>query len=157
MTPAQLRAARAFLDWSRSELKSASTVSAETILNLEHGRYTPSPETVRKIRLTLTNHGVGFFNFLAGQHRVWGVLLAEPSHAAEQDNDANDPARRTDWPSRDRANRMADVIAKIIQERGHCAPHDLEAEGFSRDEIAELWAPANALAHVQLDTPEDEK
>ena len=156
-TPAQIRAPRAFLDWGRDELKAASQVSAETIVNLEDGRFEPSPETAEKIRLTFTNHGVGFFDFLAGQQRVWGVLLAEPSHASEQDNQALDAGDETERRRRaDLANRMADVIARVIRERGYCRARDLETKGFSRSEIAESWATANGLAHVQLGTPEDE-
>ena len=156
MTPAQLRAARAFLDWSRDELKAASQVSAETIVNLEHGRFEASPETAQKIRLTFTNYGVGFFDFLAGQQRVWGVVLAEPSHAGEQDNQprtAGDEADR--HRHADLTSQMADVIVKIMRAQRHCRPRDLEAN-FTREEIAEAWAAANALAHVQLITPEDD-
>ena len=47
------------------------------------------------------------------------------------------------------ANRMADAIADRIRKHGQCRPRDLEKMGFSRDEIAEAWALASALAAVE--------
>lgn len=49
ITPAQLRAARGMLDWTRSELAKASGLSAETIKNIEHGIYTPQETTISAI------------------------------------------------------------------------------------------------------------
>jgi hypothetical protein len=51
---------------------------------------------------------------------------------------------------------MATVIARVIAERGHCRPRDLETKGFTREEIAETWALASALAAVERDTPGDD-
>ena len=47
------------------------------------------------------------------------------------------------------ANRMADAIADLIRKHGQCRPRDLEKMGFTRDEIAEAWALASALAAVE--------
>ena len=83
IAPAQLRAARALLDWGRAECGMAAGVSPETIKNIETGRFQPAPETVQKIRLSFAQRGVGFFDTLA-RHKVWGVFLRQP---AENDND----------------------------------------------------------------------
>ncbi len=60
ITPAQLRAARGLLDWTRSELAKASGLSAETIKNIEHGIYTPQETTIAAIIKTFAEHGVEF-------------------------------------------------------------------------------------------------
>jgi transcriptional regulator with XRE-family HTH domain len=45
MTPAQLRAARGLLNWSRKELNAASGVSVDTLKNIETGKFTPQKTT----------------------------------------------------------------------------------------------------------------
>jgi len=144
IAPAQLRAARALLDWSRAECGTAAGVSPETIKNIEIERFLPTAESVQKIRVTFANHGVGFFDTL-GQHKVWGVFLRQP---AENDNDSA-AADRQAKQALALAGRMADAIAATIRERGQCRPRDLEAKGFTRQEIADAWAMASALAAVQ--------
>jgi hypothetical protein len=42
--------------------------------------------------------------------------------------------------------RMADAIGGLIGERGYCHIRDLEARGFTREEIGHCWASANGLA-----------
>jgi len=46
--------------------------------------------------------------------------------------------------------RMADTIVLTMRERGYCRARDLEANGFTAEEIGHYWAYANALAAVQL-------
>lgn len=60
ITPAQLRAARGLLDWTRSELAKASGLSAETIKNIEHGIYTPQENTIAAIVNAFATHHVEF-------------------------------------------------------------------------------------------------
>lgn len=60
ITPAQLRAARGLLDWTRSELAKASGLSAETIKNIEHGIYTPQETTIAAIKNAFAEHHVEF-------------------------------------------------------------------------------------------------
>ncbi len=60
ITPAQLRAARAFLDWTRTECGHALGVSSETIRNIENGRCKPALATVEKVRQGFARHGVRF-------------------------------------------------------------------------------------------------
>ncbi len=50
--------------------------------------------------------------------------------------------------------RMATVIAEIIEDKGGCLPHDLEARGFTRDEINQRWSKAKeASAALIMDAP----
>lgn len=64
ITPASLRAARAFLDWSRRDLVKASGVGRATIEALEDGSGTRKVRrvTVDKIVATFAAHGVAFMS-----------------------------------------------------------------------------------------------
>lgn len=140
--PAQLRAARALLDWTRAGFGTAAGISPETIRNIETARFEPAAETVRKITLAFAREGVGFFDHYGGYH-VAGVFL-------RQARNDNDPAAG-EQQAKERfalANRMADAIADRIRKHGQCRPRDLEKMGFTRDEIAEAWSLASALAAV---------
>jgi len=46
--------------------------------------------------------------------------------------------------------RMAEVIAKILEKKGSCLPHELVKQGFSYDEINRLWAEAKTKADFQV-------
>ena len=126
IAPAQLRAARALLDWTRATFGSAAGVSPETIRNIETSRFEPSAETVRKITLAFAKKEVGFFDSLGG-HQVAGVFLRQAG------ND-NDPDRAAEQSSAAfaLANRMADAIAGRIRQHGQCRPRDLEKLGLPR-------------------------
>jgi hypothetical protein len=50
---------------------------------------------------------------------------------------------------------MAVAIGSIIKASGSCVPGDLEAKGFTPEEIAHCWPMAKALAHVMLDVVQD--
>jgi len=45
---------------------------------------------------------------------------------------------------------MADAIGGLIGQRGYCHVRDLEAEGFTREEIGHCWETANGLAAAAL-------
>ena len=74
MTPRQLRAARGFLNWSRQDLKRYSGVSAETIRNIEYGRYKAAPVTLEKLISCFADHGV---EFMGHQHVQIVTLISE--------------------------------------------------------------------------------
>lgn len=61
MTPIQMHAARAFLDLSRKECADIFGLSPETIKNIEHGVFTPSPQTLERIVAGFSDRGVRFF------------------------------------------------------------------------------------------------
>jgi predicted transcriptional regulator len=58
LTPQQVRAARALLQWSRPKLAKKVGVSLSTILRAEEG--TARPVTLRAIKAVLENEGVEF-------------------------------------------------------------------------------------------------
>jgi len=60
ITAAQLRAARALLDWTRSDLAKAASISPETIKNIEHGTFRPQEVTSEAIIRAFASHGVEF-------------------------------------------------------------------------------------------------
>jgi predicted transcriptional regulator len=59
-TPAQLRAARGLLDWTRANLAKASGLSQETIKNIEHGIYKPQDSTIETLVRAFAAHDVEF-------------------------------------------------------------------------------------------------
>ncbi len=48
------------------------------------------------------------------------------------------------------AGYMASAIIEITQQRGNCQPQDLNAKGFSRDEIRSHWHMAQSLADIEI-------
>ena len=58
--PAQIRAARALLDWSRPDLARAAGVAVRTVAGLERGEHAPRAETVAALRSALEAAGVRF-------------------------------------------------------------------------------------------------
>lgn len=76
MTPAQLRAARGLLGWSRDDLAEASGVFSNTIRNFENGASDPKQSTILAWRRALARAGV---EFLDGDEKSGpGVRLREP-------------------------------------------------------------------------------
>lgn len=53
------------------------------------------------------------------------------------------------------AGRMATVIMEITQENGGCLPQDLNARGFTPDEVATHWHMAKSLAVVEMNLMSD--
>jgi transcriptional regulator with XRE-family HTH domain len=62
LTPAQLRAARALLGWSRDELAKHSGIAAETVQGFESRGSDPKLGTVNKWRRALEAAGVRFID-----------------------------------------------------------------------------------------------
>lgn len=60
VTSAQMRAARALLNWSVRELSDRSQVHRNTITNFETGRSGGDPETISRLRTALEAAGVIF-------------------------------------------------------------------------------------------------
>lgn len=58
LTPAQCRAARALLDWTRDDLAAASGANASAIGNYERGDTDPRGSTLVKMELALTGAGI---------------------------------------------------------------------------------------------------
>lgn len=64
VTPAQLRGARAMLNWTRKELRAVSGVSVDTIKNIECGKFSPQATTVEKITQAFSAQGIEFIGQL---------------------------------------------------------------------------------------------
>jgi transcriptional regulator with XRE-family HTH domain len=62
LTPAQLRAARAIVGWSREKLAEKADVSAETIKRFEFRGSDPKLSTLNKVRRALEAAGVEFID-----------------------------------------------------------------------------------------------
>jgi transcriptional regulator with XRE-family HTH domain len=62
VNPAQVRMARAALDWSLEDLAWASSIHRNTISNYETGKYGAHAETLAAIRAALEAAGVEFTN-----------------------------------------------------------------------------------------------
>jgi transcriptional regulator with XRE-family HTH domain len=58
LSPAQCRAARALLEWSRDQLAAASGVSVRTIVDFESGARSPRQPTLEALLRALTSAGV---------------------------------------------------------------------------------------------------
>jgi len=58
--PAQIRAARGMLDWTRSDLAKKTGISVETIKNTEHSVYSPKEKTIKAITDAFAKQGIEF-------------------------------------------------------------------------------------------------
>jgi transcriptional regulator with XRE-family HTH domain len=75
VTSAQVRMARAALNWTVRDLAEASGLHRNTITNIEVGRYLGDPGTLALIRNVLTKAGVEFIDENGGGP---GVRLRKP-------------------------------------------------------------------------------
>jgi hypothetical protein len=62
MTPAQCRAARAFLDWTQPELASKAEIGLSTVVDFERVRRIVSSEAAASLQRALEAAGVEFTN-----------------------------------------------------------------------------------------------
>jgi transcriptional regulator with XRE-family HTH domain len=62
LSPAQCRAARAFLNWSQEDLVRASRITKKTIADFERGATNPRPNTLAQIAAALEAAGIEFLN-----------------------------------------------------------------------------------------------
>ena len=77
LTPAQLRAARALVGWSRDKLADASGVISNTVRNFENGASDPKQSTLLAWRRALSKAGVEFIDD-GSDGKGAGVRLREP-------------------------------------------------------------------------------
>jgi transcriptional regulator with XRE-family HTH domain len=77
VTSAQVRMARAALEWTVRDLADATGLHRNTITNLEVGRYGGDPETLSNIRSVLEAAGVEFIDENGGGP---GVRLRKRIH-----------------------------------------------------------------------------
>ena len=77
MTPAQCRAARAWLDLKQAELAAASGVGLSTVKDFESGKRLPIANNLAAIRAALETRGIGFVFLVDG--KPCGITFAEPN------------------------------------------------------------------------------
>lgn len=77
MTSAQVRMARAALNWTVRDLAAATGLHRNTITNIEVGRYAGDPATLTLIRDVLSREGIEFIDENGGGA---GVRLRKPAH-----------------------------------------------------------------------------
>jgi hypothetical protein len=76
ITPNQLRAARAWLGWTRGKLTLKSGISERAIARYELGRSVPYDETLAALRSTLEDAGI-LFHFVGSVGTGIGVMAEE--------------------------------------------------------------------------------
>ena len=76
VTSAQVRMARAALNWTVRDLAEATGLHRNTVTNIEVGRYVGDPETLAKIEIVVKRAGVEFIDENGGGA---GVRLRKPS------------------------------------------------------------------------------
>jgi len=62
MKPEQCRAARAWLDWSQTDLADRSHVALATVKDFERGKRNPVANNLRAIRAALESGGISFLD-----------------------------------------------------------------------------------------------
>jgi transcriptional regulator with XRE-family HTH domain len=81
ITPSQLRAARAWLGWTRGKLTLKSGVSERAIAQYELGRSVPHEDTLVRLRTTFEAEGIRF-QFVGAVGTGIGIMLGEDGSAA---------------------------------------------------------------------------
>jgi transcriptional regulator with XRE-family HTH domain len=77
VTSAQVRMARAALNWTVRDLAAATGLHRNTITNIEVGRHAGDPATLTLIRDVLSREGIEFIDENGGGA---GVRLRKPAH-----------------------------------------------------------------------------
>lgn len=62
ITPAQIRAARALLDWSQERLAQAAGVAISSVRDVESSKRDPEAQTISSMRRALNNEGIVFLS-----------------------------------------------------------------------------------------------
>jgi predicted transcriptional regulator len=85
ITPRQIRAARALLDWSQQDLADKAIISLNAMARLERGTVDPRMSTLSAVEKALMRGGI---EFITADLKGEGVRLSKPDSPA-------DSARRT--------------------------------------------------------------
>jgi transcriptional regulator with XRE-family HTH domain len=96
LVPPQVRAARALLGWSRTDLAKVSGVSASTIKQVEAGRTDPKASTLRKLAQTFDAHSITFVaeREWIGIARRIGAIASEHLRRSDEESALNSPRAR---------------------------------------------------------------
>lgn len=77
LSPSQLRAARALLNWSRAKLAKLSGISEPTLHRFENGENEPTARTVEKLFKIFDNHGIEFTEYNGVRFKPSNVEIYE--------------------------------------------------------------------------------
>lgn len=80
ITAAQVRAARALLNWTQDELAQRSNVAARSIRNLENEDRRSYAQTIDSLRAAFESAGIVFLEVVGGR----GVLLMDGPFAVQE-------------------------------------------------------------------------
>lgn len=75
ITPRQIRAARALLDWSQQELADSAIISLNALARLERGAVDPRTSTLSAVEKALVEAGI---EFLSASDKGEGVRISLP-------------------------------------------------------------------------------
>ena len=78
LAPEQSRAARAWLEWSQTDLAKRANLSLSTVRDFEKGRRTPISNNIEAIRRAFEAEGVDFINDAKGKPTGIGVGTKRP-------------------------------------------------------------------------------
>ncbi len=81
MTPAQCRAARAWLNWPQDELAKSASVGVSTVRDFEAARREPTRNNLTAMRVALEEGGVSFFD----DFKESGIKVPHSTEPAESD------------------------------------------------------------------------
>jgi len=85
ITPEQLRAARGYMDWTRSELAEAAKISPETVKNIEFGTFQPQSATLECLLRTFSQNGIQFLNLgIFAPYTITGVFRVTTNIGEQQ-------------------------------------------------------------------------
>src|ERR1700691_4548469 len=84
MTPAQCRAARAWLSWSQDDLAKAARVGLSTVKDFEGEGRTTMEATQTAMLVALGREGLGFpFADVDGEKKACGITFSAPEKVAD--------------------------------------------------------------------------
>ena len=84
ITAKQIRAARAFLDWSTSDLSAQTGLTVNGINKIERGHVLPHKETLETLQLTFENAGIEFLPLSGIKKKDRYVVIWEDNKAYER-------------------------------------------------------------------------
>jgi transcriptional regulator with XRE-family HTH domain len=160
----QIRAARAFLDWSTADLAKQTGLTANGINKIERGRVAPQEETLRRIEKAFDNAGLAFLPFSGIKRKeqiieVWtgeeaGARLFEDIYATMRDEGGEVLVSGVD-ESRSTGHVGHAYVKKHIEKLLACGVHEklLAREGdmtFVGPLASYHWIPARYHAKDSL-------
>lgn len=134
LTPEQIRAARALLNWSQAELADRSGVAAQSIKNIERGVTDPRLTTATTLKRTLESAGVQFVEPGINPAGNGVALRTSPRHVATQGEmqASADDARFQAAEAVDEALIGSDATAEQKAERRGALTDESEMIGQAR-------------------------